>query len=68
MSYHVKNNEVAVSTEVYWMAIDKDTPRGVKVLAISRDKCGVAQFTELTSNNVWFTHWHPLPRFKDAVG
>ena len=65
MTHKIKDNEVAVSTTVYWMPIDENTPRNVKVLAISRERCGVTQIAEVRNNETWITHWHPLPRFKD---
>jgi hypothetical protein len=64
MTYKIKDNEVAVSREIYWLPIDKDTPRSVKVLAINKERCGVAQFAELHHHETWFDHWHPLPRFQ----
>lgn len=64
-TYKIKDNEVAVSREVHWLPIDKGTPRNVRVLAIAREKCGVAQFAEIRINNTWYTHWHPVPKFKD---
>ncbi len=66
MTYKIKDNEVAVSREIYWLPIDKDTPRSVKVLAINKERCGVAQFAELHHHETWFDHWHPLPRFQEG--
>ncbi len=65
MTHKIKDNTVAVSTSVYWMPIDDDTPRNVKVLAISRELSGIAIQAEIRNDNWWFTHWHPLPKFKD---
>ena len=67
MTYKIKDNVVAVSREIYWLPIDKDTPRSVKVLAINKEKCGVAQFAELHHHETWFDYWSPLPKFKNAV-
>ena len=65
MTHKIKDNTVAVSTSVYWLPIDGDTPRNVKVLAINRElSCSVC-IAELRNNETWFTHWHPLLRFKD---
>lgn len=56
--------KVAVSTSVYWLPIDADTPRNVKVLAIN-SHCGIAQITTLKpSNLLWYDLWHPLPKIK----
>lgn len=62
MTYKIKDNEVAVSREIYWLPIDADTPRSVKVLAINKDQGGIAQFAELHHRETWYTHWFPLPR------
>ena len=64
MTYTIKDNIVAVSTSVYWLPIDENTPRNVKVLAIHKNESGVAQQTFIKPNERWFTHWHPLPKFK----
>ncbi len=53
-----------VSNEVYWKPIDENTPRNCKVLAISRHRCGVAQFAEIHNDEKWYDHWHPLPKFR----
>jgi hypothetical protein len=63
MTHKIKDNTVAVSTSVYWLPIDADTPRNVKVLAINKDKSGVAIQAEIRTNEEWFSHWFPLPRF-----
>ncbi len=63
MTHKIKDNTVAVSTSVYWLPIDDDTPRNVKVLAIRKNQ-GIAQITTLMpSNLIWYTHWQSLPRF-----
>lgn len=64
MTHKIKDNAVAVSTLVYWLPIDANTPRNVRVLAISREKSGIAQQAEIRDNETWWTHWHPLPKFK----
>lgn len=64
MTYKVKDNEVAVSTGAYWVPIDEHTPRNVKVQAINRDWCGVAQYAEIRNNERWYTHWAPVPKFR----
>jgi hypothetical protein len=66
MSQHHINHDgkVAVAGDVYWLPIDASTPRNVKVLAISRESAGVLSVSEIRTNETWWTHWHPLPRFK----
>ena len=51
---------VAVSTDTYWLPIDKDTPRGVKVQLLSLG--GVAQYGALKQSDPFYTHWCPLPK------
>jgi len=53
-----------VSTDTFWLPIDEATPRNCKVLAISKESCGVAQFAEIRNNETWYDHWHPLPKFR----
>ena len=53
----------AVSTEITWLSVDCDTPRGVKVMLISRPS-GVAQIGTLLKRDTYWTHWHPLPRWR----
>lgn len=60
-----KTREVAVSLEVHWKPVDVDTPNGVKMLVINRH-LGVAQISIFRREDGW-THWHPLPRFKDPL-
>ncbi len=65
MNHKIKDNVVAVSTSVYWIPIDDTTPRNVKVLAINQHQSGVAIQAEIRNDDDWFSHWHPLPKFKD---
>jgi hypothetical protein len=51
---------VAVSVDTYWLPIDNDTPRGVKVQLLSLG--GVAQYGSLKQNDTFYTHWCPLPK------
>lgn len=50
---------VAVATDTYWIPIDKDTPRGVKLQLLSIG--GVAQYSVFNGDHFW-THWCPLPK------
>ena len=55
---------VAVATDYYWLPIDADTPRGVKIQLLGVG--GVANYATYRGElNTW-THWAPLPRKKDA--
>lgn len=51
---------VAVSTETYWLPIDDDTPRSVKLQLLS--KGGVAQYGILNGDITFYTHWSPVPK------
>lgn len=61
---HKLNNDrtAAVSTDAYWMPIDNDTPRGVKLMLISK-AYGVAQIGIHFASGTFFDYWHPLPKF-----
>jgi hypothetical protein len=55
----------AVATEFYWLPINNDTPRGVKVLLLGRG--GVASlghYHHKPGESEFWTHWAPLPRIK----
>ena len=69
MSQHHINHDrsAAVAADVFWLPIDEATPRNVKVLAIAREKSGVLAVAEIHTIEVWYTHWHPLPRFAIEV-
>jgi len=54
------SHAVAVSTDTYWMPIDKDTPRSVKLQLLSIG--GVAQYGSLQADTSFYTHWCPLPK------
>jgi hypothetical protein len=51
---------VAVATDTYWMPIDKETPRSVKLQLLSIG--GVAQYGVLWADTSFYTHWCPLPK------
>ena len=53
-------NTVAVATDTYWLPIDKDTPRSVKLQLLSIG--GVAQYGVLQSDTSFYTHWCPVPK------
>jgi hypothetical protein len=48
----------------HYMPIDKDTPRGSKVLMINRS-ARVATIGSIGTHETFFTHWAPLPTFED---
>lgn len=59
------STKAAVVDESYhWRPINKDTPRGMKLQLINR-RYGVAQYAILSTNDTWFTHWCPVPTFRD---
>lgn len=45
-----------------WIRIDKDTPRGVKLLLISETYRSAALGMHLP-NDKFYTHYYPLPTF-----
>ena len=51
---------VAVATDTYWLPIDKDTPRSVKLQLLSIG--GVAQYGVLQADTSFYTDWCPLPK------
>lgn len=53
-----------VDRDYKWLPIDERTPRGVKLQLINR-KAGVAQYGRLGTAESFYTHWAPLPTFKD---
>lgn len=59
------NTKVALIDRGYhWLAIDGSTPRGSKMQLINR-KYGVANYGSISSRERFFTHWAPLPTFKN---
>ena len=55
---------VAIDTRRKYRKIDKDTPRGVKLILVTTER--VAVFGVLTeANRRHFTHWEPLARIPD---
>ena len=51
---------VAVAIDTYWLPIDEDTPRSVKLQLLSIG--GVAQYGTLGGDVSFYTHWCPLPK------
>ena len=55
---------VAIDQSRYYRKINKDTPRGVKLILVTTER--VAVFGVLTeANRQHFTHWEPLARIPD---
>ncbi len=52
----------AVATDYYWIPIDANTPRGVKLQLLGNG--GVAQYSNYHGDAFW-SHWAPLPKRKD---
>lgn len=62
MNNSVKINNagtVAVSQEVFWIPVTKDTPRGVKLQLLGAG--GVAVYSAYHGEPFW-THWQALPK------
>ena len=59
------NHAVAVATDTYWIPIDKDTPRSVKLQLLSIG--GVAQYGTLSGDVSFYTHWCPLPKKRNEL-
>ena len=53
-------NTIAVAIDTYWMPINDETPRNVKLQLLSIG--GVAQYGTLQADTSFYTHWCPLPK------
>ena len=51
---------VAVAIDTYWLPIDEETPRSVKLQLLSIG--GVAQYGVLQQDTTFHTHWCPVPK------
>ena len=62
---HTLNTDktVAVAPDNYWLRIDKDTPRGVKMQLLGIG--GVAAYGEWDGKNKFWKAWAPLPKKPD---
>jgi hypothetical protein len=58
------DRSAAVDHSYNWRPIDKHTPRGVKLQLINRT-AGVAIYGQIQTTETFFTHWAPMPKFKD---
>lgn len=63
---HTMNTEgtVAVAIDTYWLPINDDTPRGVKLQLLG--KGGVATYAMWDGKNPFWTDWAPLPKRRPA--
>ena len=54
-----------VDRSYHWRAIDDSAPRGAKLQLINRG-AGIATYGRLGTDAGFWTHWAPLPTFKDS--
>jgi hypothetical protein len=60
MTHTINNHHgVAVATDYYWIPVDNNTPRGVKLQLLT--KGGVAVHGVYFGDE-FYTHWTPLPK------
>lgn len=59
---HTLNNDrtVAVSPDTYWLKIDADTPRGVKVQLLGLG--GIATYGNWDGKSRFWQAWCPVPK------
>lgn len=63
MNYKVNTEQaVAVATDYYWLPIDANTPRGVKLQLLT--KGGIAIYGHWDGKSDFCTDWAPLPKRK----
>ena len=63
---HDSTGLAVVDSQYHWRPIDGATRRGVKLLLINRN-AGVATLGALGGDPGHWTHWAPLPTFKDRT-
>ena len=51
---------VAVATDYFWLPINTNTPRGVKLQLLG--KGGVAVYGTWNGKDPFYTHWAPVPK------
>lgn len=56
---------VAVATDYYWIPVDENTPKHVKLQLLTRG--GVAIYGHWDGNNKFYSHWAPLPKIPKAA-
>ena len=59
---HTLNTDktAAVAVDYYWLPINKDTPRGVKIQLLGLG--GVAAYGVWDGKSRFWSHWAPLPK------
>ena len=62
---HTLNSDktVAVAPDYYWLKLDNETPRGVKIQLLGIG--GVAAYGEWDGRNKFWRAWAPLPKKPD---
>ncbi len=64
MSYSINTEKtVAVSPDYYWLPINKDTPKGVKIQLLGLG--GVAVYGEWDGKSRFWQAWAPVPKKPD---
>ena len=64
MTHKINSSKTAaVATNVHWIPIDNDTPRGVKLQLINK-LSGIAMYGNYYDEKCpFYTHWAPPPTF-----
>ena len=59
---HTLNSDktVAVAVDTYWIPVNSNTPRGVKLQLLG--KGGVAAYGHYDGKNTFWTDWAPVPK------
>jgi hypothetical protein len=66
MTYTINSTRtVAVSTDTYWIPIDNETPRNVKIQLLTAG--GVALYGSIGIDTDFYSHWCPLPKKQNEV-
>jgi len=61
MNYTINTTKTAaVATDNYWLPVDENTPRGVKVLLLTQGD--IATIGQYHPDASWVIAWCPLPR------
>jgi len=61
---HDSSRAAVVDQDYFWRKVGADTPQGAKVQLINR-YMGVAVYGSWSPSNTYWTHWCPLPKFKE---
>lgn len=63
-SNHDNTHVALVDRGYHWNPINGDAPHGSKMQLINR-RYGVASYGSISGRERFFTHWAPLPTFRD---